>query len=453
MSNNLTNKHPDWEKEAIYNVLASLPSPWEDMRKKKSVYIQSVIHEQSEFRNDVQNIDAVKSILGQKWKTTLQRNIYPFIRYLRGKCYREYIKESPIATTDKNLIDMLRSRRIVGRTRDLLEKLDCIKLINGDYSKKDKVAQIFILNRDTMDMILEFCVEKFGEIATSKNKQQLPATSVIEPSRCVFGKVSIMRKGINKEALLLNITQGLCSNYRQLGHYMDKREKLNKNIPDVFHGHLLPNIETTEKLVTRIGIRDWNDFCNKENIFFKVETLKIFGWKRLFQYDIKSSVPRVLLLLNTGKWMDQEIDIYELLNDSPFSDSTTRDNCKLFNLRCFFCSAKQVHSQVEAILRQRYKGAELSRKMKIVDSIKADVDRKLGEKNGTEVFLHESCIYMDVEAVLQKNGIQYAKKYDAFYLNGDDESKDTERKNMMDEIVKSCAENYYKDWILPQHQQ
>ena len=33
MSNNLTNKLPDWEKEAIYNVLASLPSPWEDMRK------------------------------------------------------------------------------------------------------------------------------------------------------------------------------------------------------------------------------------------------------------------------------------------------------------------------------------------------------------------------------------------------------------------------------------
>ena len=57
----------------------------------------------------------------------------------------------------------------------------------------------------------------------------------------------------------------------------------------------------------------------------------------------------------------------------------------------------------------------------------------------SEIFLHESCIYMDVYEQLLNDGYEVLQVYDGFYMNK--ENKDIQK------IIESKAMNYYNKYI------
>ena len=62
----------------------------------------------------------------------------------------------------------------------------------------------------------------------------------------------------------------------------------------------------------------------------------------------------------------------------------------------------------------------------------------IGESCRSEIFLHESCIYLDVVEVLRSRGIKVVQIYDSFYT--DQEVSD------METIVQEAASNYL--WMI-----
>ena len=89
--------------------------------------------------------------------------------------------------------------------------------------------------------------------------------------------------------------------------------------------------------VTKIGIRATNSYCNKS----KEERSKLLEQYGLnLEKDVRSSVPRLTLSLNSKKWIDDSIDIYELLNNEfePGAEFTEarREAINEFHMRVYF---------------------------------------------------------------------------------------------------------------------
>ena len=55
-------------------------------------FVQTTVYKQSDFRNDINDFDTVKKILGRQWKHVLYK-MRPVIGYLRFLAPKDYIRE------------------------------------------------------------------------------------------------------------------------------------------------------------------------------------------------------------------------------------------------------------------------------------------------------------------------------------------------------------------------
>lgn len=256
---------------------------------------------------------------------------------------------------------------------------------------------------------------------------------------------------------------------------------------------------TFEKKLSRISF--WEKKTNtKEDMQKRDEYLrKTLGGTEFEHYDVKSSVPTVTRLVLFGEWEEKDgyIDLIE-----KYGLQITRDDFKTVYLSSFFTpSAEEMKNHLyyqfskkcDPCLFFSYHGSkrvktkpneiaesfnnlakgnwhaagatrtksdfnkfakifQLSANYLIIESeiekLKNIIEKSfdvIAENRlpGTEVFFHESCIYLDVIDKLLTMGINVAQVYDCFYF------KKGEMPENMKEIIKECAMNYYNTWIVP----
>lgn len=211
------------------------------------------------------------------------------------------------------------------------------------------------------------------------------------------------------------------------------------------------------KSVTKIGIRATNSLCNtkkekedgdEENILYREEVLNNYGLTS--DFDVPSSIPRVIKLLNTGDWADSSVTYYEHITEefNKICPEEKLDYNKKVIKDYFMPIAFDKESMISAHLKRRtaevlgkkYNSSDWARLDKAMTSYRLATEKVLGNMDyGSEVFLAESIIYMEVTKVLLDRGINVLNIYDAWYT--DIEVKD------IDEIVKECAIKYYKMFI------
>ena len=151
------------------------------------------------------------------------------------------------------------------------------------------------------------------------------------------------------------------------------------------------------------------------------------------EHDVRSSVPRLTLSINKGRWVDEDEDIYKLINDEfdPGSEFTEarREAIKHYMLRTYFDigSDKELGRNV---LSDIYKA-----KVEIPGVDKTEVDdlmgrlreaafRALGSKTyGSDIFYIESCVYLMTLYDLLTSGHMVWLVYDAFYSNGEEDQE------------------------------
>lgn len=442
---------------------------------------QTKEYTQSDFRNDVSTLDDVKRVLGRKWKNCLKNRVYTFVDYLLYATPKEGIIERPLSTQNAKLLDRLGNEEKVRRTRKDLVDLDVLKL-TSDYhwsgvgtpidfhgcqmnSSLKAYAYRYIINRKQVEFIWHLCRSLFGELKFDhqanliKQIEELDGLEVDDEmvekmlSRCSFGtrKHLSVKKFKDRKTFEATMVKGLCIKYPFLKPYMLKRQELNRKLHQRTEGNFFPTFHysNTGNHCTKIGMRDWNDCCNLksknvrelvriegkyiwktvENDSYKGEWFKpvcksILESNDIYNFDVKSSVPRVLWFLKHGEWLSNEIDIYELINGAPFSSSIMRDCCKEFVLRVLFSSSvSEILNNIRPAIEEELKTSRLLKSCgcktqgpeDYVAYLKDRLDSLFGKIDGTLVFVIESCLYMDVEEKLQSLEIPYIKKFDAFY--------------------------------------
>lgn len=332
------------------------------------------------------------------------------------------------------------------------------------YNSKNNYSKQYCYSYHTELKVLEYCkqngIEKSEHINGTKKILSSKNIIGINIADVKFSSKLNLQKPPNYsqkqfEEYLYSV---LHHNYPNLKKYQDIANHINKTYDEARKIYYEPTFKWNSKntSVIKIGIRATNSLCNckkefepkdlNRNFLYRKDVLK--KYKLNYSYDIKSSVPRVTVLLNTGVWLDSRIDLYELMA-AEFNqmcskeylkwNSFNRKVFKKFHMLSYFDSYNMIsaHLKRRISLKTKYKRDDWVRLDDAMICYKKSVEIVLGKLWDNEIFFHESNIYLDVlfELVISR-GTDVLMIYDSFYLRT--EVKDIEK------IIAKCAENYIK---------
>ena len=136
--------------------------------------------------------------------------------------------------------------------------------------------------------------------------------------------------------------------------------------------------------------------------------------------DVRSSVPRLTLSLNSGHWIDEKIDIYKLISDELYPGEVCseerREGIKDLHMSTYFDEGsakylgKNVYFRMDKVDVNKKELDELMGKMK-----EAVIKVEGGKTYGSEIFYVESCVYLMTLYDLLSAGIMTWFVYDCFY--------------------------------------
>lgn len=226
----------------------------------------------------------------------------------------------------------------------------------------------------------------------------------------------------------------LYKNYPLFAFYQDKIDEINEryyvNYPQ-FKLRFTPTFTWKNgkwrKKVIKIGIRATNAYDNKSKEERKV-VLAEFGMR--LQKDIRSSVPRLTKSLNEGEWVDEAVDIYELINQefepgAPFTQER-RDAIKELHMRAYFEPHSDENMGKNVWRNMVQKGANRQEVYDVMKRLKEAIIKVEGPLYKSEIFYVESCVYIMTLYDLLSAGHNAWLVYDAFYSRGETDPDDFE---------------------------
>ena len=226
----------------------------------------------------------------------------------------------------------------------------------------------------------------------------------------------------------------LYQNYPYLSYYQELADIINTTYyaecPEMSI-NFTPNYTWNKgnKAITKIGIRATNELVaakkdkdGNENFYgvYKEDILNKYGLN--LEKDVTSSIPRITLSLNVGQWIPEDVDIYELIYNEYVSSHTVvekfeevRPAIKKLHMRGYFDRPSTLGVHTRRVMASVRDKEAVDTEMRIYQN--AIIAAEGGALYGSEIFYHESCIYMDVLKALLDNGYKVWQCYDAFYAS------------------------------------
>lgn len=373
-----------------------------------------------------------------------------------------------VCTNDSYLLDYFdNTMDISRRIKDLIE-IGCMSVKSDSYEIGRKSKSYFFF-RNNIQKFYDYCTEMNIPEIVEKTQKEMFDEYVFSDSENPISYESVkVGKGLNIPVIQ---KPGLSQKRKQmetemlcLSHLYRRYPEINETqriYPYLEKMYYISNGDKKHPLcptsrftfhyndkgdrITKIGYRETNMYASvpKETTLNKrvrKDVLKDYGLT--YEYDVKSSIPRIAYLLNKGEWLDETIDIYQLIfnrykeiTDTAYVwDKWTRNLMKeivLTNgfdtLSCCgrdFCNRLNVPGKTELI-------QSISDQAQIMHSAIVDV---IGEID-SEMFVTESAIYNRVLYRLLDRGYFVWQVYDGFYI---DEKPDFD----MSELIRDTAEEY-----------
>ena len=172
------------------------------------------------------------------------------------------------------------------------------------------------------------------------------------------------------------------------------------------------------------------------------------------EYDVSGSVPRVSRLLSFGCWDDRFYDPYkEIWNEylrisglkqKPEWNEEQRQICKYGFMDCFFdTTLDSIVNHTFFALKKNGFGKPFTE-----DAVNREygmylqaVESVCGKSIGSEIFFHESNIYIEVLKTMLEDGFDCVTCYDCFYATKKGVTQD-EFENYMDNLITKTALGY-----------
>jgi len=160
------------------------------------------------------------------------------------------------------------------------------------------------------------------------------------------------------------------------------------------------------------------------------------------KYDVNGSIFRVTYLLNNGSWMDYSGDIYRYLYGNEFESREDRRGFKTICNTVYFTSTAR-----EAARRyvDRNGVSNYNEELfNIFDDLKNKITDVIGKSYNSEIFMHESCIYIDAVKRMMDIGYKVLPVYDCFCFN----KRWDPDMSLIDSCISASAKDYYNKFCV-----
>lgn len=430
-------------------------------------------YSQSDFRNDVTDEESFKTICGRQWKKNLA-TLIPFVDMFKHISGREHIYEIPIPTTGE-LCEIYNGQVNVTNMIKLAKKVDLLKVINDTYqynawNEEDNHCKTYILNKNVQDLIIELCnkysITHKTFIHNLKNNNEYNNNSINLRELSEFNiKINSglnLRIPVATDEQIIDYIKEI---YPQIEDYQKLADEINEkyytNDKYKFGIKFQPKVTRNKGgLITSISIRATNGICsykehdngkNTGRIWRKDVLDEYFGKDNYMEYDVKSSIYRLTHFLNFKVWLDNSIDLYEEMYGQPFENEEQRKQYKLFAMKLYFDkSIGKLYTHTVRFAKEDYnkeKIDEITLKMELINMRSKMIDI-IGQPFDSEIFLHESCIYMQLVDELFKLGFDVIQVYDGFYVRNRDDVNQEQFNDIVNDLLDSITLNYIKSYKI-----
>lgn len=384
----------------------------------------------------------------------------------------------PIASTNKKFISICGSQQNASNMIKymvkigLLEEEDTTYQFNAAKEGYNK-AKTYRYYYDNELKVKKYCKENHINKYVILNNKQSHMHTVVQKFRIenfdndrvrFSSQLHLLKPDNYSTAQFENYIEAvLYRNYPYLAHYQELADIINEtyyaDYPEMSIS-FTPNYTWNKgnKAITKIGIRATNELVSakrekdgNENFYgaYKEDVLNKYGLS--LEKDVTSSIPRITLSLNVGQWITEDIDIYELIYNEYVTNHTVvqkfekvRPAIKKLHMRGYFDRPSTLGVHTRRVMANVRNKEEVDAEMKIYQD--AIITAEGGALYGSEIFYHESCIYMDVLKELLENGYKVWQCYDAFYASKEGITQE-HFKRYVTKVVEEKA-NLYIDTVV-----
>lgn len=228
------------------------------------------------------------------------------------------------------------------------------------------------------------------------------------------------------------------------------------------------NLPVEERIVFE-GKRGWSQVCNmKKGTDRDTYLTKRFncGIEDIVEWDRSGCIPNLMYTLNTGKYLDNRVDLHEKLNGKKFKTKQEREDFKTLNMMKWFGDARSIRG----IIHYAHKHKSITKSQHSIlnglceitkaynhgswDLFEADslayykdarkkAEEFLGDvkKWKDEIFIHETKVHIRFMHNLQLLGYKPVEVYDGFFFKKDDKPSD----KLLNKLYKECVLHYAKE--------
>jgi len=396
----------------------------------------------------------IPDIRSRKYTHDRLSKVLAFIDLVQHKRIAHGCTIMPIPCTNKRFEEICGSQRNASNLIQFMIKIGLLELENDHYQynamreeyNQSKQYRYFY---DNERKIIEYCKENNIEKWIKKNNTYIH--SVVEKFEIkdldsdlvrFSSKLNLKKPiGFSKSEFETYLTRMLYRNYPELEYYQNMADYINATYyaddPSLTI-HFTPNIGWSKdnKKVVKIGIRATNAFVSAKGEkdgnerfkgYYKEDVLKKYGLD--LEKDVSSSVPRITLSLNSGTWISEETDIYRKIYDEYIDRKIEREGIsfktemppfekvrsaiKELHMRGYFDEENMIGVHTCHAMAEVENRSEVTEEMRVLKD--AIVSAEGGQLYGSEIFYHESCIYMEVLKELLDSGYKVWQCYDAWY--------------------------------------
>lgn len=380
-------------------------------------------------------------------KREMLSKVLTFIDFAQRKRHKDGCTIMPIPTTSRQNLMIWGYPKAVSRAIQFMCEVGLIGVYDDTYRfgvpyEGGNYGKLYIYYKDNEDKLIQYCRDNGIHKYMTKNvesvitEDQMRRIETVDRSKNFdITKVQFNRNlnlekpdGISNTDFELFLTQCLYVNYPEFKFYQTKADEINERFyqdyPE-FKLRFKPHFTWKGKKVHKIGIRAANEFCSKPKAE-REELLQKYGFN--LEKDVKSSVPRLTLSINEGHWIDEDIDIYELINNEfdPGSELTEerRDAIKRYMLTTYFTEGSDKMLGKNATYKLDKEGLVKTEVDELMGRLRAAAQKVLGGTVfGSEIFYIESCVYLMTLYDLLTSRHMVWLVYDAFYSNGSEDQE------------------------------
>lgn len=375
-----------------------------------------------------------------KRRTKLSK-VLAFIDSVKHKRLKTGCTIMPISVTNKDNLAIWENEKGVSRAIAYMIEVGLISVESdkyqfGAYHERDNKSKSYRYYKENEDKLKKYCEAHGIKMYVVQNKVYSMAElrnvhTGIDRAKVRFAsRLKLIRPAeLSRAEFEKQLTLCLYENYPGLRFHIEKANEINerfyKDYPE-FRIRFQPNFTWSDDgtYVSSIGIRATNSMTNIKKDK-RAEILKAYGFT--LEKDINASVPRMTLSLNSGHWIDESEDIYELIYRvmEPTGEFTgeMRDAIKKLHMRAYFDSGDKSVGHHTWLLMDRESIERQDVCDKMTEFRNAIIKAEGGKLYGSDIFYVESCIYLMTLYDLLCSGHRVWQVYDCFYSTGDEDEK------------------------------